>query len=327
MASIIRFVKPVLKIFAFAASLALPGCASVLDLDNALAIAPYRIGDGGRIVVEARLNGHGPYDFVLDTGASISAVFDKVRDRLVLEPVPGKTVIVHGAVASGKHPLLRVDRLELGRAVWPDPRIVSLPGETEAAADIDGVLGVDFLRRYAVGFSTGDRVVRLYSPAAIADRSYRGWASVPLKAEAVGDSGAAFYFFDIEIEGWKVAAVFDLGAGFNMINWPGVQSLGRTARALRKKVLLSGALASSHVVARIQAEEVTTAGVRWRNEVFSVGDFKIFDTFKLNDQPAAILGAGLFTQRDFVIDFARNRLLIKVAMNEVNVPGMAGPSP
>lgn len=327
MTSMIRVVKPMLRIFGFAAFLALPGCASVLDLDNALAIAPYQIEDGGRIVVEARLNGHGPFDFVLDTGASISAVFDNVRDQLALEPVPGKTVIVHGAIASGTHPLLRIEQLQLGSAVWSDPRIVSLPGETEAGANVDGVLGVDFLRRYVVGFSTRDRVVRLYAPDAIADRSYRGWASVPLKAEAVGDGGAAFYFFDIEIEGWKIAAVFDLGAGFNMINWPGVESLGRTARALRKKVLLSGALESSHVFARIQAKEVTTAGIHWRNEEFSVGNIKIFETFKLNDTPAAILGAGLFTQRDFVIDFARNRLLVRVAMNEVSVPGNAGPSP
>ena len=65
-------VKPILKILGYAAFLALPGCASVLDLDNALAIAPYRIEDNGRIVVEARVDGHGPYDFVLDTGASIS---------------------------------------------------------------------------------------------------------------------------------------------------------------------------------------------------------------------------------------------------------------
>ncbi|MGB5332421.1 MAG: retroviral-like aspartic protease family protein [Woeseiaceae bacterium] len=327
MTSMIRVVKPVLKILRAAALLALPGCASVLDLDNALAIAPYKIEDGGRIIVEARLNGHGPYDFVLDTGASISAVFNNVRDQLALEPVPGKSVIVHGAIASGKHPLLRIEQLQLGSAVWSDPRVVSLPGETEAGANVDGVLGVDFLRRYAIGFSVRDRVVRLYSPDVIADRSYRGWASVPLKAEAVGDSGAAFYFFDIEIEGWKIAAVFDLGAGFNMINWAGVESLGRTARALRMKVLLSGALESSHVLARIRAEEVTTAGIRWRNEEFSVGDIKIFETFKLNDKPAAILGAGLFTQRDFVIDFARNRLLVRVAMNEVNVPGNSGLSP
>ena len=56
---------------------------------------------------------------------------------------------------------------------------------------IDGILGVDFLRRYAVGFSTRDRVIRLYPPDLVARRNYRGWTSVPLEPEYIGDSGAA----------------------------------------------------------------------------------------------------------------------------------------
>ena len=323
----IRCVKPILKILRFAAFLALPGCAGVLDLDDAYALVPYHIEGGGRIVVEARVNGHGPYDFVLDTAASISSVFDNVRDELELEPIPGISVIVHGAIASGIRPLLDIERLELGGEVWANPRIVSLPGETAAGASVDGVLGVDFLRRYAVGFSAGDRVIRLYPPDLIARRSYRGWASVPLKAEPIGESGTTVYFIDVEIDGWGITAVFDLGAGFNMINWPGARSLGSTARALRKNALLSGALESSRESARLEAREVTTASIRWRNEVFSVADVEIFETLLLHNSPAAILGAGLFTQRDFVIDFVRNRLLVKVAMDEVNVPIGKGTTP
>jgi hypothetical protein len=255
----------------------------------------------------------------LDTGSSISAVFDELRDELALEPVPGIKVIVHGAIASGQFPLVDIDRLAVGREIWADPRIVSLPGETAAGATIDGLLGVDFLRRYAVGFSTRDRVVRLFPPALVAGRTYKGWASVPLEAEAIGESGAALYFIDIEIDGRKIPALFDLGAGFNMINWPGARRLGLARPRRRDEDLLSGALEESPVVARLGASEVTTAGIRWRNEVFSIADLEIFETLMLSDSPAAILGAGLFTQRDFIIDFVRSRLLVKVAMNEVNV--------
>jgi hypothetical protein len=52
--------------------------------------------------------------------------------------------------------------------------------------------------------------------------------------------------------------------------------------------------------------------------MFTVGDLEIFKAFMLSDSPAAILGAGLFTQRDFIIDFARSRLLVNVAMDEAN---------
>jgi hypothetical protein len=157
----------------------------------------------------------------------------------------------------------------------------------------------------------------------VADRAYQGWASVPLEAEAIGESGAALYFIDIEIDGRKISALFDLGAGFNMINWPGARQLGLTRPRLRDEDLVSGALEESPLAARLDAREVTTAGIRWRNEVFSIADLEIFDTLMLSDRPAAILGAGLFTQRDFIIDFVRSRLLVKTAMDEVNVAGSA----
>jgi predicted aspartyl protease len=299
-----------------AAVFVLSGCASVLDLDHALAIAPYHIEGSGRIVVEARVNGQGPFDFALDTASTISAVFYELRDELELEPIPGKVVTVHGAVASGRFSLLNINRLEIGGEIWADPRIVSLPGENAAGASIDGLLGVDFLRRYAVGFTTADRVVRLYPPDLVARRSYRGWASVPLEAKPVRGSGAALYFIDIEIDGRKIAAIFDLGAGLNIINWAGAHNLGAVPLVMRRDYQISGALEDLPIATRLEAEAVTTSGIRWRNEMFSVADLEVFETLMLRDSPAVILGAGLFTQRDFVIDFVRSRLLVRVAMDE-----------
>ena len=317
-------VKQYFKILGLAAIFTQFGCAAVLELDGALAIAPYHIEESGRIVVEARVNGQGPFDFALDTGASISAVFDELRSKLELEPIPGVTVIIHGAVASGKFPLLDVGRLEVGREVWPDPRIVSLPDRTAAGYSIAGVLGIDFLRRYAVGFSNRDRVVRLFPPDLVARRSYRGWASIPLDPEPIGESGAALYFIDIEIDGWEIRALFDLGAGSNMINWPGARMLSRALPRSRDDELFSGALETTPIVAQLSTQKVTTAGIRWRNEVFSIADLDVFDAFRLRDSPAAILGAGLFMQRDFIIDFARSRLLVRLEMNEANESDSTG---
>jgi predicted aspartyl protease len=295
------------------------GCASVLDEDGALAIAPYDIDENGRIVVEARVNDQGPFAFALDTGASISVVFDEVRNRLELEPVPGKTVLIHGVLASGSFPLLNISHLAVGRELWVDPRIALLPGETSATTGIDGILGVDFLRRYAVGFSTRDRVIRFYPPDLVARRTYRGWTSVPLEPEYIGDSGAALYFLEIEIGGQRIPALFDLGAGLNMINWAAAHSLGLEPVDIRDDDLLSGAIESAPVVARIMFDEVTTGRVRWRNEEFTVAELEIFSTLTPGRTGCAFLGAELFTQRDFIIDFTQSRLLVNVAMDEANV--------
>ena len=303
-----------------AAAFALCGCAGQLDLDGALAAAPFRMDDSGIIVVTARVDEEGPFDFALDTGASISAAFPVLRDELELEPVPGKAVLVHGVVASGKFPLLEIDRLEIGGEVWDKPRMVSLPGETELGVQVDGLLGVDFLRRYAIGFLASDRYVRLYPPDLVARRSYRGWASIPLKTRSIGNGGPALYYMDIQIAGRPMPAIFDLGAGLNMLNWKGARALKFLPALSRRDEFIAGAIESLADVPRFVAEEVATKDIRWREEVFSVADLEIFETMQFHDRPAAILGVGLFTQRDFVIDFARNRLLVRVGMDEVSAP-------
>lgn len=313
----ITLMKLDLRILSLAAVLVLPGCASTLDQDDALAIAPYRILEDGRIVVETRVDDQGPFPFALDTGSSISIIFDKLRNELELELIPEQQVMIHGAVGSGGFPLVNVGRLRLGQEAWVNPRVASLPGDTEASANFDGILGTDFLRRYAVGFSTKDNIVRLYDPDTVRDRSYRGWATVQLEHTNIGKGGAALYFFEVDIEGQTVPALFDLGAGLNMINWPGASILNLAPARRSEGDHVSGVLESTPVMARIKAREVKTAGIQWRNEVFLIGDLEIFATLQQSDSPLVILGAGLFNQRDFVIDFVRNRLLVKVAMAEV----------
>lgn len=303
-----------------AATIVLCGCASTLVVDSAVAIAPYHIADGGRIVVEVRVNDQGPFNFALDTGASISAIFDRLRKKLDLKSVVGEPVVIHGLVTSGQYSLLGISQLQVGRETWVAPRIASLPGETLTRAGIDGVLGIDFLRRYAVGFSTEDGVLRLYPPDQVRDKSYKGWASVPLELQSIGDSGTALYFLEIEIGAQVVPALFDLGAGLNMINWPAARFLRLTPEGHKRGELLSGALESTPVMARFNAAEVTTTSIRWQNEAFLVADLAIFATLHQDDRPFVILGSGLFNQRDFIIDFVRNRLLVKASMDEVDAP-------
>ena len=314
-------VKPSLKITAIATIFLLCGCAATLEEDGALAVVPYQINGDRGIVVEASVNGQGPFAFALDTAASISVIFDDTSSKIRLEPVSENVIVIHGLVTSGEFPLLNVDQLTVGSEVWADPVIAAMPGEAVARAGIDGILGVDFLQRYAVGFSTEDRVIRLYPPDRLDGRIYRGWTSVPLELLYVGDTRTALYFFEIEIGGVRMPAVFDLGASLNMMNWPAASSLGLDPVELRDGDQVTGAIDSTPIVARIRAREVKTGNIRWKNEEFIIAELEIFTTLMQSATPSAILGAGLFTQRNFIIDFTRNRLLVKTAMRESEDPG------
>jgi len=106
-----------------------------------------------------------------------------------------------------------------------------------------------------------------------------------------------------------------------MMNWAAASSLGLDPVKLRDNNQVAGAIESTPVVARIRTKEITTGDIRWQNEDFIIADLEIFTALMHEATPCAILGAGLFTQRDFIIDFARNRLLVKTAMQEAADPG------
>ncbi len=299
-----------------AAAMLLSGCGGVLELDDALTAVPFKIERNGRIVIEARVNGEGPYRFLLDTGASISVIFEELAGKAELQSIPASAVTVHGVVGSGTFPLLAVDRLDVGNETWNRPRVVLLPDDAGVAVGVDGLLGVDFMTRYAVGFSASERILRLYPQEVVAERAYRGWDTIPLRTRSVGRSGAVAYFVDIEIEGRSLPAALDLGSGINMINIPGADRLDLVPVRSRDDEI-TGIFGSLPALSRFNARSVRTANTRWRNEDFLVADLGIFETFGLAERPGAILGAGFFTQRDFVLDFARSRLLVKSRMAEV----------
>lgn len=308
--------EPDLKAIFLVTGLVLCGCARTLSLQGALTVIPYELQDSGRILVGVRINDQGPFPFALDTAASISVIFDELRRELALDTDPDMSATVHGVVASGRFPLVGIDRIRVGSEIWSDATIVSLPG-ADVAPGIAGILGIDFLRRYGVGFFTEDRAVRLYPPDLVRDRNYRGWASVPLEPMNIGASSEPLYFFEVRIGRRAVPALFDLGAGLNIINPPGARFLGLVPAGAEEDSVLFGAFASAPVLARLAYEEVTTADIGWRNEEFLIADLEIFTTLMYEDRPLAIIGAGLFNQRDFVIDFVRNRLLVRAAMQEV----------
>ena len=296
------------------------GCARTLDMDSALTVVPYEIRQSGRVFVDVALNDEGPFRFALDTGSSGSFVFGAATTRLGLVPDPGAIANVRGAVASGRFPIVVVDRLVLGTAVHDDVALIALPGETFATRGIDGVLGADFMRNYAMGFSVRQNVVRIYAPEAVAGRSYDGFSAIPLRPVLIGASDVPLYFLDVTIARNTVPALFDLGAGVNVMNAAMADELELSTTQSEEAIEFAGAVETRPVLARFGTQAIATGSARWRNELFLISDIEIFATLGYADRPLAILGSGLFTQRDFVIDFPRNRLLIRTAMAELEAP-------
>lgn len=295
----------------------LAGCARPLVFDGSLATVPFDTRAGGRVVIGVELNGRGPYRFAVDTAATGSFLFSHAREALGLDPIPGSLATVHGAVASGTFPVLGVERLAIGRVVWANARLIALPGDTGATATIDGVLGADFLRRYSVGLAAREGTLRLYAPDTIGAGSYRGWSAIPIEPEFIGESQEPLHFLELTVEGRSVPALFDLGAGSSVLSPAAARALRLEAVRPDQAGQFSGAVGNEPVVVQLSRQPVSTGSVEWRNETFVIADLTIFGTLRRVGDALAVLGSGLFLQRDLIIDFPRDRLLVRDEMTEL----------
>lgn len=293
--------------------LAAAGCANelILDTDEALAAIPRQISESGHIVVETRLNGRGPFRFVIDTGSSISVVYDSARERAGIEPVPNVQVHVLGMTGSGLFPIGRVAEIRVGNERWNDARVALLPDTAPATGRIDGILGVDFLSRYAVLYSQRERVLRFYDRELVAEGSYRGWDRIALRDLRVGDGNVAVFVLDMYIDAEHIPTVFDLGATVNVMNRRAARALDILVRRPRRMPDVEGVSGSTEVLAELRVWRLQIDNSYWRNRIFLVGEFPVFDALGLDRRPAAIAGTDFFGRRDFIIDFARQRLFVK----------------
>ena len=247
--------------------LVMTGCASelVLDRDNALAVIPRQVSDNGHIVVETRLNGLGPFRFVIDTGASISVVYESARAKAGIEPIPDIQVRVLGMTGSGLFPLAQVAEIRVGEELWRNARVALLPRPTVSAARIDGILGVDFLGRYAVLSSQQERVLRVYPRELVADDVYRGWERIALRDLRIGDGNVAVLVFDMYIDAEHIPTVFDLGATVNVMNRRAARALDIMVRKPRNMPEVYGVAGSTEVLAELRVWSLRIDKSTWWN--------------------------------------------------------------
>lgn len=129
----------------------------------------FHLAGGGNplILIPASVNGRGPYEFILDTGAGTSLLSPRLASELGIVSTGTK----EGTGAAGKVTvaLATLDSLAVGGA-RQEPMPIAITAEIDrigsaVGARIDGDIGYDFLRSYRVGIDYEKRIVRLVQGA------------------------------------------------------------------------------------------------------------------------------------------------------------------
>jgi len=150
--------------------LLLAGCVQVpVDSSGSATPAageiPFRFQGTGdaAIVVPVLLNGEGPYDFVLDTGATLTCLDSTLARELDLPDARG--VVGRGATlgSSGRVNVYRLDSFAIGDATVKDLMACALDLEhiRGAGLDVDGLVGLNVLKQYTMTIDFERRMLRL----------------------------------------------------------------------------------------------------------------------------------------------------------------------
>lgn len=154
--------------------LLLPSCADMtpdrveVAADSAAGEVAFELaGPGGAaLVVPVHINGRGPYQFVLDTGATVTCVDDELAASLTLPEVRGVVGSAAGVGGAGGLRLVSVDSLSMGgvRAHELEACVIDLQHLSGVGLDLDGLIGLNFLMEFRVTLDFERNIVTLEKP-------------------------------------------------------------------------------------------------------------------------------------------------------------------
>lgn len=262
---------------------------------GAVVEVPFRRRVDGLIVVDVGIHGHAPGPFVLDTGASHSAIASRAWVAAGQDPDLGITIGVEAANGRVPVKLATGVRFALGAL---DARAALVAVLDLGAADIDGVIGRDVLKHYVVEVDPTASVVRFHPPRTDVDvggvtvrtrRLRGGLHGVPL---SVGDGVAM--------------ALVDLGAAGTILD-PTAAALPGVVPVPGCRGAMSGADLRPSAMGCARAE-IGLPGVSFGTWTVWTGQVGALAKLRLGDGPRAVLGVDLLTARPLVFDDRRRRL-------------------
>jgi predicted aspartyl protease len=265
-------------------------------------VAPTTRDRIGRIWAPVLINGKGPYRLVLDTGASRSALSERVAADLGL-PIETDAVRLLGVTGTTLASAVRLDSMEFGELVIQKTRV---PIIADAFGGADGVLGGEGLAdmRIKIEFLR-DRISIMRSHR---QRALPSHAVVPFKYSL--NKGMRV---QVQVGSIKTVGLIDTGAQVTVGNLALREALARrrSPRGEYEDVVI-GITEDIQKTTRARIPSILAGQMMVRNAEIHFGDLYIFEHWRLNSQPALLIGMDVLGTLDtLVIDYALQELQLR----------------
>lgn len=270
--------------------------------------AQVRIQDR-QLTTAVRINGKGPFRFVVDTGADHSVIADDVAKALRL-PL-GREMLVQGIIRALPAPGIPVEELRFGALVR---RNLTMPVLPRTLLKVDGYLGLDAIGGGRVLFDFKRRILRVSdSPPA----SFVEHLGQETRIAAPGDAGH-LRSVACRVDGVLTSAFLDTGAEVSVGNAALQRALieagpGHTGV---RDIELTGITGGSRTGTVAKVETILFGNLEFSGCEIAIADLDVFKIWGLADQPALLIGLNFLREfQTVVIDYGRKEFRLKLASN------------
>lgn len=255
-----------------------------------------------RMTVPVRLGEHGPFDFLIDTGAQNTVLSKGLATRLAL-PL-GKRAKLIGVAGTEVVDTVEIDQIDLGRRSYYGLLAPLLEAGNMGA---DGILGLDSLQDQRLLFDFRRKIVAIDDAKALGGN--RGFEIVVTARRRSGQ----LIMTEANLDGIRVNVVIDTGAESSIGN----RALQR-AKAHRKQG------ADQTVLHSVTGQQITADvgfgrslqvdKIAFNNVMIAYADTPAFAALDLESRPALLLGMRDLRALDrLAIDFATRKILFDTA--------------
>lgn len=260
-----------------------------------------------RFATSVYVNGHGPYRFLVDTGALRSVLATEIAARLALPLCP--PVLLQGIILAQKTPEVKVDRLSVGSVTCTNLRLPVLPS---AMLETDGYLGLDVLNGHRVVFDFRTNTLRIEQSQGFFSTLWSRDDQIRVRAE--GESGR-LRSTDCYADGIRTTAFIDSGSQVSVCNPSLYAALQRhkSPPVPLTTVQLSGITGGSIFGRVILIDTLQLPGLTLTGAPTVIADLPVFAFWGLSETPAILIGMNCLRAFSSVtIDYGRKALLFQV---------------
>lgn len=254
-----------------------------------------------RMTAPIRINGAGPFAFVVDTGANQSVLSEELATQLGLTPGPLEPL--NGVAGVENTPTIRA-ALEIGRRNEGEAVFSILPAKAIGGA---GMLGLDRLDGQELTLDFQGEALRIQPPG----RLWRDPADIAVKARR---RDGQLTLVDADLAGIPLVAFLDSGAQNTIGNMALRQlAITRNPTCLWTPTPIVSATGQTISGQMADLPQLRVGGMRLPSWPVAFADLHTFKMWDLTRKPAILLGVDVLSRFQSVcLDFARNEVRFRL---------------